>query len=523
MKRLLKTRSKKLRPMLKVPVVDVSHPEAKSLSVYAVLIFAFLVLRSRMGSKCSETEISKKLRIDPSTVKRHLKVLVDLGLAASMDRGYVAKKPGGHVEDLFKAIKKPLTNTQWSDRLVYDTLFLPTRKAAKAGLSIYANMIYWRLVRWAAEVKPDHGVIAPGANSSVQRLTYTYLATAINCDRKTVSDAIESLRTLCLIRTPQSGGTSFGVALGPLTDDQKRYWRSRWEPAARAPSFEEYFPESAGLESAAEPVDPITQILESYSIHGSLQDELLLLVEYMDVSLAELQQLLKDLDKQNRGNRVVGKSKHQHPGYLLRHYLNERKQLDTTRNTFVMPEQPDWERSEVVKTLRRTLQLGNQAIGLLDQVVKKPHLPMSDGTSAPIDLRWSDVDEVYRESRGNFELFRDRIACKLVRIDSTKAGECPWLDQWRKVRPVPPPDYNQLQDLYRGGKDGKLFTTLMEELREWSLRTWIDETTAQANANTLVAKMVELWDKSNGKVDTDSYYTLREAAINCMPADWLTA
>jgi hypothetical protein len=524
MKIELRTKNSKLFPMLKVPVVSHSHPSAKQLTIHSLLIYGYLIFLARKDKGANKRRISLALHIDPSTTDRHLQKLLTAGLAASVGSKWFAAAPSGPNQDLFKRISEPKKNKFWWDPLAYDKLYLPTEEAVQEGLSIHANQLYWRLVRWAKPIETGGGVIGPGYKSRPSKLTLKYLAIATNTNSKTVSRSLRALRQLKLIKTPKVHGHYFAVGIAPLENQQKKLWRWCWQKPVKQLCHFDYFDSRDSEPPTEEPPCKFTEWLESYSVVGKVQEEILDLAADLEMQLWEFVALLRQADKDNRANKVAGKSKYENPGLLLRHVLKERLSIAEARQTAFIPEGRDWEGEEVCRNVRLKLKVRERCIELLNHVVKKHYVEKADGSKESFSLRWRDVNEALKESKGDLERFKEKIACKVIRIDKTPEGACPWLDQWKKLRPVPAPEYRTLKELFGQQSEGVLWNTVESKIKDWAASCWDDETDAQTNANLLAAGVIKICSPT-GK-EKIAYSALKAAMkqfIAAQPEGWLPA
>ena len=523
MKIELRTKNSKLFPMLKVPVVSHSHPSAKQLTIHSLLIYGYLTFRARKQKGANKRRISLALHIDPSTTDRHLRKLLTAGLAATDGSKWFAANPSGPHQDLFKRISEPKKNEFWWDAFAYDKLYLPTEQAVTNGLSIHANQLYWRLVRWAKQIENGGGVIGPGYDTHPSKLTLKYLSIATNTNSKTVSKSLEALRQLKLIKTPKVHGHYFAVGIAPLDTQQKKLWRWCWQKPVKQLCHFDYFDSRDSESPIAEPPCKFTEWLENYYVFGKVQEEILDLAADLEIPLWEFVALLRQADKDNRANRVDGKSKYENPGLLLRHVLKGRLSIAEARQTAFIPEERDREGEEVCRNVRNQLKVRDRCTELLNHVVKNHYVKKADGSIESFSLRWQDVNEALKESKGDLERFKEKIACQVIRIDKTPEGACPWLDQWRKLRPVPPPEYRTLKDLYKDVPQGVLYSTLEAEINDWARIHWDDETDSQTNANLLVAGVVAICSSNKEKITYGAVKAAVKQFIAAQPKGWLPA
>lgn len=524
MKIELRTKNSKLFPMLKVPVISHSHPSAKQLKNHSLLIYGYLIFLARKQKGANKRRISLALHIDPSTTDRHLDKLLTAGLAANDGSKWFAANPSGANQDLFKKISEPKKNEFWYDALAYDKLYLPTEQAVTNGLSIHANRLYWRLVRWAKQIENGGGVIGPGYDTHPSKLTLKYLSIATNTNSKTVSKSLEALRQLQLIKTPKVLGHYFAVGIAPLENQQKKLWRWCWQKPVEQLCHLDYFDTRDSQPPIEEPPCKFTVWLENYYVFGKVQEEILDLAADLEISLGDFIALLRKADKDNRGNKVAGKSKYENPGLLLRHVLKERLSIAEARLTAFIPEGRDWEGEEVCRNVRNQLKVRDRCTELLNHMVKKHYVGKADGSKESTNLRWQDVKDALAESKGDLERFKEKIACQVIRIDKTPEGACPWLDQWKKLRPVPPPNYRTLKDLFRQTSEGVLWTELEGEINDFARDNWDDETDSQTNANLLVAGVVKICSPTGKEKIT--YGAVKAAVkqfIDAQPKGWLPA
>ena len=523
MKIELRTKNSKLFPMLKVPVVSHSHPSAEQLTIHSLLIYGYLTFRARKQKGANKRRISLALHIDPSTTDRHLRKLLTAGLAATDGSKWFAACPSGPNQDLFKRISEPKKNEFWWDALAYDKLYLPTEQAVQEGLSIHANQLYWRLVRWAKPIETGGGVIGPGYKTCPSKLTLKYLSIATNTNSKTVSRSLEALRQLKLIKTPKVLGHYFAVGIAPLEAQQKKLWRWCWQKPVKQLCHFDYFDSRDSESPIAEPPCKFTEWLKNYYVFGKVQEEILDLAADLEIPLWEFVALLRQADKDNRANRVDGKSKYENPGLLLRHVLKGRLSIAEARQTAFIPEERDREGEEVCRNVRNQLKVRDRCTELLNHVVKNHYVKKADGSIESFSLRWQDVNEALKESKGDLERFKEKIACQVIRIDKTPEGACPWLDQWRKLRPVPPPEYRTLKDLYKDVPQGVLYSTLEAEINDWARIHWDDETDSQTNANLLVAGVVAICSSNKEKITYGAVKAAVKQFIAAQPKGWLPA
>jgi hypothetical protein len=522
MKIELRTKNSKLFPMLKVPVVSHSHPSAKQLRNHSLLIYGYLIFLARKQKGANKRRISLALHIDPSTTDRHLDKLLTAGLAANDGSKWFAANPSGPNHDLFKRISEPKKNEFWWDAFAYDKLYLPTEQAVTNGLSIHANQLYWRLVRWAKQIENGGGVIGPGYDTHPSKLTLKYLSIATNTNSKTVSKSLEALRQLKLIKTPKVLGHYFAVGIAPLENQQKKLWRWCWQKPVKQLCHFDYFDSRDSESPIAEPPCKFTDWLENYYVFGTVQEEILDLAADLEIPLWEFVALLRQADKDNRANRVDGKSKYENPGLLLRHVLKERIAIAQARQTPFIPEVRDREGEEVCGNVRLKLKVRDRCTELLNHVVQTQHVQKADGSKESFSLRWQDVKDALEESKGDLERFKEKIACKVIRSDKTPEGACPWLDQWQKLRPVPYPEYRTLQELFGQQSEGVLWSTVESKIKDWAASCWDDETDAQTNANLLVAGVIKICSPTGKEKIT--YSALKAAMkqfIAAQPEGWL--
>jgi hypothetical protein len=520
MKIELRTKNSKLFPMLKVPVVSHSHPSAKQLTIHSLLIYGYLIFLARKEKGGNKRRLSRALHIDPATTDRHLQKLATAGLVARDGTRWFAAAPSGPNQDLFKRIPNPKKSNSWWDVLAYDKLYLPTEQAVTNGLSIHANQLYWRLVRWAKQVQNGGGVIGPGYHTCVSRLNLKYLSVATNTNSKTVSRSLEALRQLKLIKTPRVHGHYFAVGIAPLDDQQKKLWRWCWQQPREQLCDLDYFDTRDTEPLIEEPACIFTEWLERYFIVGQVQEDILGLARDLQIPLDEFVASLRQADADNRANRVAGKSRYANPGLLFRHVLHERRAIERARRTTFIPEQRDWEGEEVCRIVRSRLSVRKRCSALLQEAVKKQYVETADGSRQSFSLRWQDVKEALQESNGDLERFKEKIACQVIRIDITPEGACPWLDQWRKLRPVPYPEYRVLKDLY-SDPDGELYSTIEVEINDWAREHWDDETDAQVHANELVAGIVRICSPNKEKITEQGIRKAFAQFLAEQPAGWL--
>ena len=175
------------------------------------------------------------------------------------------------------------------------------------------------------------------------------------------------------------------------------------------------------------------------------------------------------------------------------------------------------------RNVRNQLKVRDRCTELLLHAVKKHYVEKADGSKESCSLRWQDVKDALAESKGDLERFKEKIACQVIRIDKTPEGACPWLDQWRKLRPVPPPEYRTLKDLYKDVPQGVLYSTLEAEINDWARNHWDDETDSQTNANLLVAGVVGICSPNKEKITYGAVKAAVKQFIAAQPKGWLPA
>ena len=428
-------------------------------------------------------------------------------------RKWIAKEPSGVNRDLFKRLPNPKKAVIWSDHLVYDTAYLPTRKAVSKGLNHTANLLYWRLVRWAVKVEGGGGVIGPGMGGKIGWLTLTYLSNATNTNRKTVSRNLDVLRDLGLITTPKLNANNFAVGISPLDDEDRSLWRPRWQRGARKLALSDYFGTGERKLPTPAPACRFTKWVADRGIHGHLQKQVLGLAKSLQLGEVDFATLLKKTDDDHRANLVAGKTKHAHCGYLLKHELITKQQLNLARRTGISPEERNYEMEDALNVVRRTLPVRNKCGELLKQVVTDQYVQLANGQKSFFSLRWSDVKEAAKESKRDLDNFKERIACQVIPNGTTPEGACPWLDQWRGLRAVPEQCYTEFQDRYRGRDSGVLYTDIIIEIEEWAKTVSKDEADAQANANWLIGGIVQACSPNKESIAYGAYRDARQELV----------
>jgi len=342
----------------------------------------------------------------------------------------------------------------------------------------------------------------------------------MNSDRRTIAGNLEKLRNCGLITTPTLYGHFFGVGIVPHSDKHLALWRERWQTPRLVPTLAAYFTNGLNELLGEEDERSFARILSQYGIDGSIQERIVTAADGLGINDSDFALLVKQTDNDHRSNVVAGKVRVAHSGFLLLAELNSRIAVAAARKAASSGHDRDeryWEERQAKDTLgdvQRLLSVRNQCCELLRQVVGKATIRFADGTDELITLTWTNVKESLTESRGDLERFKNSIATKLIPRSLSSPDACPWLHAWRKLRPVPRPDYEMLQQRFQPNPQKEhLFSVVQEEIDKWAYANSRDDADAQTNANLLAAAIAERCSPNGERISYESYAAAKKVLL----------
>lgn len=427
---------------LKVPVLD-ERNVAPPLNSVDALVYAYLVYRSKKGAGSMQTKICTSLRLDRNAGRDSLKRLSTVGLVTVVGQQWFAVKPGP-ANSFFRTQHE--AEGDWSDRFIYDRVYLPVSSAV---LSVRANLLYWHLFRLgeAVENMPGHLRVGGARN---KYFTDRYLATALNCDRKTSHACLRRLEDLGLLRTCRYS-KGFAVAIFPLKG-KEGLWRDHWQPRSKAVpalTVHELFdaPSPAVVENEIPYESAVRRRIRPYGISGSLGEELIRLIVEEEINPDTWQPMLKKAQATHFTNREDGKTTNIHCGFLFRHLLVE--YLETRDWNRTHNPQPRITTSDEMRLgdALSSLQLDHCEYALLMEAIDKTTLTSDYGDLIPCNLEMDNAAELALKAAGNKKVFKKSLEGLLFGEHILKAKQYQWYREWSRKNGEILPDTRHLQTL----------------------------------------------------------------------------
>ena len=430
-------------PSLKVPVLN--HQATNiPINTHDLMIYSYLLFRSRKNKGGTQDQIRRSLFADTVTARTHLSNLEKHHLAEKRGRVWFALEPNDETQGWFKKIekpKKPGPQGFW-DRLVYTTVYLPTKEARTRGITATTNLIYWKLVQWSSELSGTNGTgaINPGSGRKPERLTNRYLVRALRADPKTIRRSLESLIELRLIKkVPLHDGCYFAVTVFPLTTAiRDQLWRSQWKdkkPIVGA-SLDQLLGVGTKAVALPEKENSYLDVLMRHKVPKAISDEIMLLTKTSGLEFFEWCSKFEKCQKDNATNLAMGKTEVPHPGRLFLYELKTLAKTDGVRNLCDREATlTDSDETAAQEMLRRVPGRSLAMWELLKKVVNNKSLKAADGTTFPVALSWIEVRDLAIRPGITFEAFQRDVAKKM--FTDPKNGICSWLDRWLALSPVP--------------------------------------------------------------------------------------
>jgi len=455
-------------PSLKIPVLNHQSLDIP-LNTHDLMIYGYLLFRARKNTGSTQDQIRRSLLADTVTTRTHLSNLERHQLAEKRGRLWFALEPNDETTAWFKKIRnqrKPSTTGFW-DRLVYTTVFLPTKEARRRGITAVTNLIYWKLVQWSCEVAGTNGVgvINPGSGSKPERLTNQYLVRAVRADPKTVRRCVETLVQLQLIKKVSLPDGYFAVSVFPLGEAvRNQLWRNRW--AHKKPTVAANLEQLLGVGTKAvalpEKDYPYLEILMRYQVPKAISDEIMALTKTSGLEFFEWCSKFEKCQKDNATNLAMGKTDVPHPGRLFLYELRTLASTEGVRNLCERESNPpDSQELAAREALKRVPGRSRTMVKLLERVIANKSLQTPDGRSFPVSLTWNEVRDLASLQGITFEQFQKDLGDKL--FADPRPGICDWLDRWLALSPLPEICSSGLAVLMTGGT-----SRVTETIMEWT-------------------------------------------------------
>jgi len=429
------------RIRISVPVINESL-KPNPLDPIQVLVYGYLVFRSRRNKALSRTAVARSLKLDRSAVRRSIRSLGGLGLVREDEKGLVAAlEPAGAARQYFRFRKK--ARGEWQASFVFDRVFLP---CSSRTLSVLTNALFWRLYKWGVPVASMPGYLQVGGhpNCPVEFLKKRYLVNGLGCHRTTISNALKRLVGLGLIRIVPIEGRKFAVGIPPL-GKHVCLWREKWQKP-RPPvtvTAQQLFgvPSSAPVTPARPPArNAFAADLTASHIPPRLADQIVEVVEEHEIPNDACRRMLTRAARKHAENREGNPGAVEHCGYLLKKMLGDWGQAEGKRQEITAVHRSRSYDEMMAEEAMRNMRFTMDAERLLRQAVGAKSLALDDGGAVPCPLDWEAVNAAHKRTAGDFGRFKEEIARSIFTFDSGRPPRCRWYELWMSAKQIPLPD-----------------------------------------------------------------------------------
>jgi predicted transcriptional regulator len=433
------------RIRISVPVINESL-KPNPLDPIQVLVYGYLVFRSRKTNAVSRTAIGRSLRLDRSAVRRAIGSLGGLGLVREDEKGMVAAlEPGGAARQYFRFRKK--AGEEWQSSFVFDRVFLP---CSSRTLSVITNALFWRLYRWGVPVNSMPGYLQVGGHPDcpVQFLKKRYLVNGLGCHRTTISNSLKRLVRLGLIRIVPIQGRKFAVGFLPL-QKHVSLWREKWQKSHSPVTVtaQQLFgvPSSAPVTPARpQPTDGLAADMTASHIPPRLADQIMEVVERHEIPRDACRRMLTRATREHSKNREGNLEALEHCGYLFKKIIEDWGQAESKRKEITAVHCSRSYDEMMAEEAMEQMRFTRDAERLLRQAVTCESLALDDGGAVPCPLDWEAVNALHKQTKGDFIRFKAELTRSLFTFDEERPPRCRWYELWMSTKQIPLPDEKPL-------------------------------------------------------------------------------
>jgi predicted transcriptional regulator len=450
---------------ISVPVINESL-KPSPLDPIQVLVYGYLVFRSRRNKALSRTAVARSLRLDRSAVRRAIRSLGGLGLVREDDQGLVAAlEPAGAARQYFRFREE--ARGEWQASFVFDRVFLP---CSSRTLSVLTNALFWRLYKWGVPVDSMPGYLQIGGHTDcpIEYLSKRYLVNGLGCHRTTISNALKRLVGLGLIKIFPIEGGGFAVGIPPL-GKHVCLWREKWQKP-RPPvtvTAQQLFgvPSSAPVTPARPPAsDALAADLTASHIPPRLTDQIMEMIDKHDIPKGACRRMLTRAARKHAENQEGKPDAVEHCGYLLKKMLGDWGQAEGKRQEITAVNRSRSYEEMMAEEAMRNMRFTMDAERLLRQAVGSESLALNDGGAVPCPLNWEAVHAVHKKTRGDFVRFKEEITRSIFAFDSERPPRCHWYELWMSAKQIPLPDE---EPLIAGGVKRWDLRDVRDRVDEW--------------------------------------------------------
>lgn len=433
------------RIRISVPVINHSL-KGNPLDPIQVLVYGYLVFRSRRNRAASRTAIGRSLRLDRAAVGRAVHSLGGLGLIREDAKGMVeALEPAGNSRQYFKFRTK--AGEEWQASFVFDQVFLP---CSSRTLSVITNAVFWRLYKWGVPVDSMPGYLQVGGHEDcpVEYLKKRYLVGGLGCHRTTISNALKRLVRLGLIRIVPIEGRKFAVGIPPL-GKHASLWRETWQKP-RPPvtvTAQQLFgvPSSAPVTPARpQPTNGLAADLKASHIPPRLADQIMEMVERNEIPRDACRRMLMRARSKHAENQEGTPDALEHCGYLLKKMLGDWGHAESKRQEITAVYSPPTSAEMKANEAMRDMRFDSDAELLLREAVRSESLALDDDGAVPCPLSWETVHIVHERTKGDFVRFKEEIARTIFTFEAGRPPRCRWYELWMAAKQIPLPNNDPL-------------------------------------------------------------------------------
>jgi len=426
---------------ISVPVINESV-KPNPLDSIQVLVFGYLVYRSRKNKTASRTAIGRSLRLDRSAVRRAICSLGDLGLVREDEKGLlVALEPTGANRQYFRFRKK--VASEWQGSFVFDRVFLP---CSSRTLSVRTNALFWRLYKWGVPVDSMPGYLQVGGHPDcpIPYLKMQFLVNGLGCYRTTISNAVKRLVGLGLIKIFPMEDQQFAVGIPPL---QKHIglWREKWQKSQTAITVtaQQLFgvPSSAPVTPARpQPSDGLAADMTASHIPPKLADQIMEVIEEHDIPKEACRRMLTRAASKHAENQKTTPDALEHCGYLFKKMIEDWGRAESKRQEITAVHSTRSYDEMMAEEAMEKMRFTFEAERLLRYAVRSESLALDDGGAVPCPLSWEAVADVHKKTNGDFGRFKEEIVRSIFTFDEAQPPACRWYEQWMAAKQIPLPD-----------------------------------------------------------------------------------
>jgi predicted transcriptional regulator len=430
---------------ISVPVINESV-KPNPLDSIQVLVFGYLVYRSRKNKSASRTAIGRSLRLDRSAVRRAICSLGGLGLVREDEKGLlVALEPTGANRQYFRFRKK--VASEWQGSFVFDRVFLP---CSSRTLSVRTNALFWRLYKWGVPVDSMPGYLQVGGHPDcpIPYLKMQFLVNGLGCHRTTISNAVKRLVGLGLIKIFPMEDQQFAVGIPPL---QKHVglWRGKWQKSQTpiTVTAQQLFgvPSSAPVTPARpQPSDGLAADMTASHIPPKLADQIMEVIEKHDIPKEACRRMLTRAASKHAENREGTPGALEHCGYLFKRMVEDWGRAESKRQEITAVHRSPSYEEVMAEEATREMRFTAGAERLLRCAVKSESLDLDDGGVVPCLLNWEAVYAVHKKTKGDFVRFKEDIARSIFTFEDGEPPHCRWYELWMAATQIPLPDNEPL-------------------------------------------------------------------------------